>query len=291
MHKKYIIFLIILVIMITACSGPSDSTTENNDWPDQSNTGLSDPGILSDSTGMTITTDGTTVSNLKIDGEFVIEANNVTVRNCRIYGGGLYSVSVRSGTGIVFEDCDIGMDSPSSKKGVYIGLNGYTEITLRRCYIHHLDDAVFIGGDTGHGTPNFLTMVDCYIAELIRNDPLDRPDGLEALNGNIFLTHNRFGDADYMNSNLQLQCSHGDFGDITLDNNWFNGGGYSIKIRDPDFYIYDFNGTISIINNHFGRGYDHGLLDKEAHIVLTDNYGNVWHDTGEPVSDVDPNLK
>lgn len=240
---------------------------------------------------MTIITDGTTISNLTIIGEFVIEANNVTIRNCRIYGGGLYAVSVRSGTGIVFEDCEIGMDTPSSKKGVVLGLNGFTEVTLRRVYLHHLDDAIFIGGDTGNGTPNSLTMEDSYVADLIRANPSDRPDGLEALNGAINLTHNRFGDADYMNSNLQLQSSHGKFGNITLDNNWFNGGGYSIKIRDPDFYIYDFEGDIVIINNRFSRGYDHGLLDKEAHIVLTTNYGNVWYDTGEPVSDLDPNLE
>ena len=77
--------------------------------PGPDNTGPYDESLLEVSSSVTIRDDGTLLENVDISGRIRIEANNVTIRNFRIDGGGThYGIQIASGySGIHIEDGEI----------------------------------------------------------------------------------------------------------------------------------------------------------------------------------------
>jgi len=89
---------------------------------------------------MTITTDGAVVENLEISGTVKIEADNVTLRNCRITGG-YYNVQVDGGSrNLLVEDVEL-------TGGNNCVLDYGNGSTFRRVWCHdQQSDAMKFGG-------------------------------------------------------------------------------------------------------------------------------------------------
>ena len=88
---------------------PLSSTSTLAGFPDAQSTGVRDGVTLRQVGDMTVTTPGAVISGLEIHGTLRIEADNVTVRDCKIVNEGGYHGILNSGWqhGVVLEYCDI----------------------------------------------------------------------------------------------------------------------------------------------------------------------------------------
>ena len=123
--------------------GAGDPT--DRPW-EHKNTGPSNPGALSPSGSLMITTDGAVYENLDVNGDIYIDADNVTIRNFRIRAGGAsYGMKVFDGhSGVVIEDGEITGFGSAGILGV-----GYT---ASRLHVHTSGGDAFkiqgVGGPT-----------------------------------------------------------------------------------------------------------------------------------------------
>jgi hypothetical protein len=289
MNKCYIIVLSLFILIISCDIDPV--RTDYTGWPYIDNTGLTDPYNLTIIGDTTITTSGSNIENLDIRGQLTIQANNITVRNCRVWGGMFYGVVFMSGySGNVIEDCDIGKNYTNSSKGILIKTEENTEVTIRRCYIHHVGDGIFGGGGDDPSPKAKLTVQDCYITDIREtdgNDTVDtiddhKGDGMEFLGqmSETLIEHNNIDVPNDQTSCLLFQAHWGNLGDVTIKDNLLNGAGYTIYTRIREGRTFD---GLTIINNHFGRNYHYGIWSNDFDTTEITAYGNLWHDTGEPV--------
>ena len=144
----------------------------------------------------TITTAGTTIENRDITGKVIVQAANVTIRNCRIRGAGAESsntalvfASSGSVSNLLIEDCTLVPDTPSVW---WNGINGH-DFTARRCNIYHTVDGCGLFNNSNPGGPINVTIEGCYIHDLsyITPDP------------------NHTGDNQTHNDGIQLQGGSG----------------------------------------------------------------------------------
>jgi hypothetical protein len=290
MKKHYLILLIIFLISVSC---KNDSTgPDYGDWPYTDNTGLTNPDNLTIINGdTTITVSGATVRNLDVRGTLTIQADNVTVRNCRVWIGAFWGIVVAAGySGILIEDCEIGKDYVNSSKGILVGTSDSTEVTIQRCYIHHVGDGIFGGGGADPSPKCKLMVQDCYIADIREtdgNDSLDtiddhKGDGMEFL-GQIreaLIIHNHIEVPTDQTSCLLFECNWGNLQNVTIENNLLNGAGYAVYTRIREGRTFE---GLTIIDNHFGKDYNYGIWSNDVDTAGITAHGNVWYDTGEPV--------
>jgi hypothetical protein len=81
------------------------------------------------------------------------------------------------------------------------------------------------------------------------------------------------------NSAIIIKCDFGNIDDVVFQNNWCNGGNFTVYVRSAGSYGPPTN--IRILNNRFGRDYHYGLYSVEGNPVIQ---GNVWDDTGAPAN-------
>jgi len=221
-----------------------------------------------------------------------IKKSGTTFRyNLGAWLGAYYGIVVSSGySGVLIEDCEIGKDYRNSSKGILIGTADSTEVTIQRCYIHHVGDGIFGGGGGDPAPKAKLTVQDCYIADIREtdgNDSVDtiddhKGDGMEFL-GQIreaIIRHNHINLPSGQTSCILFQSNWGNLQNITIDNNLLSGGAYTIYTRINSGRTFE---GLTIINNHFGRDYNFGIWSNDVDTTEMTTYGNVWHDTGEAV--------
>jgi hypothetical protein len=288
--KKYCIIQITLFLLIISCKSPIEPDYGN--WPSTSNTGLTNPNNLTVINGdTTITANGAIVQNLDVRGTLNIQADDVTVGNCRVWIGAFWGIVVASGcSGILIEDCEIGKNYVNSSKGILIGAEDSTEVTIQRCYIHHVGDGIFGGGGSDPSPKAKLTVQDCYISDIRETDGDDsldtiddhKGDGMEFL-GQIreaLILHNHIEVPSDQTSCLLFECNWGNLQNVTIENNLLNGAGYTVYTRIREGRTFE---GLTIVNNHFGRDYNFGIHSNDVDLSELTAYGNVWYDNGEPV--------
>jgi nitrous oxidase accessory protein NosD len=88
---------------------PLTTTVTLEGFPDAQSTGVRAGVTLRQVGDMTVTTPGAVISGLEIHGTLRIEADNVTIRDCKIVDeGGWHGILIPDGnTGAVVEFCDI----------------------------------------------------------------------------------------------------------------------------------------------------------------------------------------
>src|SRR5699024_7942641 len=137
---------------------PSAEASVTTDFPDADSTGVPDGVSLTASGSLNITKDGTVVDGLHVRGTITIAADDVTVRNTLVQGGGAgYPINVQSGTtGALIEHVEV--DNLNST-GIGILMNGSG--TIRAADIHAAEDGIRIQSDD-------VTIEDSYIHDLHR---------------------------------------------------------------------------------------------------------------------------
>ena len=238
--------------------------------PGPHNTGPKDPTILEPLGPMTISKNGTVIENFRMTGMLIIRADNVTLRNFVIDGAGSrYGIRCSfNNKGIVIEDGEIYNVGSSCVYG-----QGFT---ARRLNIHES------GGD-GFKTGSGSIIEDSWIHH-IGTAPSAHADGNQTRSGKSLIFRGNFFDvpidigAPYKsNASLIIQTGLGAIDDVVIENNWLNGGNFTLYITDKG------NGygpptNVRVENNRFGRDYRYGVLDNFGYVYLK---GNRWDDTDE----------
>lgn len=228
--------------------------------PSASNTGPR-YSLTSSSGSLTVTTDGAVVEKLDRSGTIYVEANNVTIRDCKISSGGPYAVQQKSGySGLTVEYCEI---RDMSSAGVYC-VNGWSH--LRYNNVWNSGNDAFKPASSPSGNPTIIEYN--YVHELgyISNA---HADGVQLQPGsNVIVRYNFFdgtkniptvdpndGSATYKNSQgCIFQTAYGGaVNNIQIIDNWFEGYTTSIQIRDKTGDAYDVDPTNSVVTgNWFG---------------------------------------
>jgi len=196
----------------------------------------------------TITTPGTVIEGVVINGTINIKADNVTLRNFVIRSGSHYGINVRSGTGHLFED---GLIYGPTSSGV-LG----SDFTARRLEVTH------VGGDAFKARRNFVIEKN-WMHRLGYIDGA-HADGIQMVGnneGNGVIRQNFFDmrndqpipgeNRNYANSQcIIIQTNNGSIDNVLIEGNWFDGAGYQILVNERNNYGPPTN--ITITDNVFG---------------------------------------
>ena len=246
--------------------------------PNAASTGVQ-PGVsLTPSGSVTVTKAGTVLQNLDVDGVIVIAADDVTVRNVRVTTDTTsFGIYVQKGfSRAVIDHVDIQLPTSScSNAGVAGG--DYTTVRssdIRGCgdgikawdyglyegnYIHtekpdgsdkHLD------GIQGSGKTNYT----------IRNNNIDQPISAGG-NAAVFI--------QAYNGASEFECN-----DLTVENNWLNGGNYTVFMEDGKTGSGYLNGVM-VRGNKLGTDYRYGPKHLEGDTTWS---SNLWEKTGLPLT-------
>ncbi|MEV4626120.1 hypothetical protein AB0J90_07505 [Micromonospora sp. NPDC049523] len=239
-------------------------------WPGPANTGVPAGTPLTYSGPLDLTVDGQIVSNLDITGPVNVYANDVVIRRSRITCTGRPAIrTFGSATNLLVEDVEI--DGQGQGGGTAYGDN----YTLRRVDIHDVVDGPRLGSQT--------TVIDSWVHDLAKL-PGSHNDTLATTGASgILVRHNRLdayrdSSDDAMNACLALSSTSGPVRDLLFEDNYCNGGNYTIGMP-PDLDAAD----VVFRGNSFGRNYVFGVIARPDHRGLTWERSNVWIDTGQAV--------
>lgn len=218
-------------------------------YPDATNTGVPAGVTLTNTTNLTVSTNGAVVENRYITGRLTISANNVTVRNVRIVSGDYYPIYYE-GTGLVVEDTEI-----TGTSDAVTACMSFDSYTARR--------VMCSGGADGFKANADVVIEDSYVFGLRESDG-SHNDGVQTTGGsNVTIRHNTFDLRGDVAEVFQLGTEWGSNSNWLIDNNLFAGGGWV------------FNGgpvnPMTISNNRFAgtRSYGIGYVTGATY---TNNY-------------------
>ena len=201
-------------------------------YPDATNTGVPSGVSLTNSGSVTVATDGAVVQNLNItDGQIIIRANNVTIKNTRITTCTYYPIDYPDSpyTGLVVQDTEIYSTCPTTTAGL-----SFANFTALRVNIHGSTDGIKANSN--------VVIKDSYIHDLAPSSG-SHNDGVQSTGGsNVTFQHNT--------------CDTGDIGDCiqfgssdtgwTVTNNLVHSTGWAFNGNDG-------TKNSSFTNNRFAR--------------------------------------
>ena len=211
----------------------------DDSFPDESTTGVPAGTTLTPSSGLTISASGT-VEDLDIDGTVIIDANNVTLQNCKITSDEVWVVRIIDGhTGVIVQDCEI--DGTGTGEGSH-GILGTG--TFSRNNIYGVENGITVQS----GGPTLIE--DNYIHDLLAAGA-PHYDGIQ-MDGSISdvtIRHNTVVNTFTQTSAIMIDNYFGSISDIVVDNNYLSGGSYTIFV-DGRFAGGGTVSDIHITNNH-----------------------------------------
>ena len=266
----------------TECSAPVEPTEDQPSedptappdnrpapFPDEDSTGVPAGHALTPSGGMTITTDGTVIDGLDIDGCLRVRANDVTIRRTRITAtatecGGIQLNVGYDHSGILIEDVEI--DGLGDAPGEAIAGAGYT---ARRVNIHGVGDGLRMDDNT--------VVEDSFIHSLVARNGAHN-DGIQSTAGsNITIRGNRIVNDNTQTSAILIKDDLGVIADVTIENNFLDGGGYTLYVRRA---AHGGPSDVTITNNVFGDLARYGLTSIDVPVEWS---GNTRAGSGETV--------
>ncbi|WDR06243.1 M10 family metallopeptidase C-terminal domain-containing protein [Devosia rhodophyticola] len=237
-------------------------------WPDSTNTGVPDGVTLLPSGSIIVTKPGTVISGLDIKGNVYIDADNVTLENCRITSTNFSVVQIKDGnSGVVVQNCEInGVGSGNE------GSNGITGVgTFLNNDIYNVENGIAVGGGSG-------TVIEGNYIHDLKASGSPHYDGIQIDGGqsDILIRNNTVINDHGQTAAVMIDNWFGPVSNVVLENNILVGGGYTIY-SDGQFNGGSISG-VQIINNHIGGGYWGDLNTNGNTPVYT---GNV--DDGESI--------
>lgn len=256
--------LLALVLLGSQCFLQSASAQAR---PGPSNTGPTSSSLIP-SGGITITEDNTVLDGYSFTGTVRVQANNVTIRNFKISCSGcFYGIQATYGaTNLLIEDGEIeGVQSA----GIFGG-----NLTARRLEIYNMGNDAF--------KPTGNAIIESNWIHHLGYIESSHADGIQMIGGSgLEVRHNFFdmpkGTEGYNNSICIIIQTHNPIDDVLIERNWFNGGGYSVQIRDKN-RGHGPPTNARLLNNLFGRDFLFGPWATDGGPQIA---GNRWEDTGE----------
>ncbi len=252
--------------------------------PGPTNTGPTNPNILTASGSLVITTPGTVIQNLAISGTIQIYAPNVTIENCTITAsnapastGNDAVIYAGAGTdGLIVKNCTLTGGGPGTvqifsqaNNAQFLNLNIYNtptscfqlsgSSTISGCWLHAIGwNGLGLKSNPAEPTFNGIDHVDDIFFETgayltVTGNNFDTP---------VFTTVNGI---NYTVSNVDIftiPYAEGDVvGPVTVQDNFLDGGGFIFNLCGQ--------GPTSIANNIIGP--------DEAYALMDGNYiGGQW---------------
>ncbi len=218
-----------------------------------------------------VTTDNAVIEGMLINGNVVVEADNVTLRNVKIVSGtpwhAIYIPDGYSGFTLVDSEID-------GRGGTINGVLGTG--TFLRNDIYGVENGI-----NTWGTATVPTLIqDNYIHDLKGNSQAHY-DGIEINGGsNIRIIHNTIINDYDQTSAVMLNNEFGGLSNITIDGNLLYGGGYTVYLdgRKGGGAVDD--ASIRITNNQIVKGYWGPFAFYDDHPVQTGNVINGEGGTG-----------
>jgi hypothetical protein len=239
-------------------------------FPDATTTGVPAGVTLTPSGSLVIYTSGAVIEGLDIKGSVIINAPNVTLKNCKVADGGDNVVLVKPGiTGAVVQNCEIDNLGAGGQ-----GIAG--QGTFLANNIHDCADGIDVRGDNTAIRDNFI--------HSMRGTADSHLDGIQADGGfsNLTIDHNTVINEQNQTSAVMLDNYWGPIDTVAITNNLLVGGGYTVYINEVA------KGqagggpvtNVTFTNNRIGRGF-WGTLDVRSelgHVPIVS--GNVDTTTG-----------
>jgi len=222
---------------------------------------------------LTLSRAGQVVSGLDVTGCITVRANNVTIRNTRVRGTCEVIVDNRA-TGLVLDHVEVdGRGSPST-----LGI-GHDSFTARNVYVHGVGDGVRANGN--------VLVTGSRITDLAAGGG-SHNDGIQITQGrNIRIVGNVIENRHAQTSAIMIGADQGSVASVLVQGNTLSGGGYTLYGGAEPPAGNSISGIV-LSGNRFSRKYfpssgAYGPLTatNDARISVI---GNVWADTGRPVS-------
>ena len=230
-------------------------------WPDSTNTGVPDGVTLLPSGSIVVTKPGTVISGLNITGTVYIDADNVTLQNCKITAAAFAVVQIKaSATGVVVQDCEI--DGVGKNNDVSSGISGSG--TFLRNNIYNVENGIALASTKGN------VIEGNYIHDL-KASGSPHYDGIQIDGGqtDTIVRHNTVINDHTQTAAVMIDNYFGPIKNILVTDNLLVGGGYTIY-SDGQFNGGSMTG-IQITNNHVGGGYWGDLNSNSTSPVYTGN--------------------
>ena len=246
-------------------------------FPDATDTGVSAGVTLKVYNGtLIINTPGVVISGLDIHGSVIINADNVTLKDCRITTNDFWGVSVggggssTGGSGCIIENCEI--NGLGTGTGATAIVGGGTFLANN---IYGFENGIMIDQS------NTLVQ-DNYIHDLKGlGDP--HYDGIAMHGGgfsNITIRHNTVINQNTQTSALYITNDFGSITNVIVDNNKLIGGGYTVYSDEKASKSGQITG-VQFTNNYLSKGY-YGFADITNNTVVWQ--GNIDLSTSRFVS-------
>ena len=196
---------------------------------------------------ITITKDGTVLSNLDIHGFVTVRAQNVTISNSIVRGGKSKGTTTGLITnygfaGLVISDTRIVPEFPSVS---FDGIKG-SEFTARRVHVSGGVDSVKIHGNNVSIENSLLENTTYYASDPAQGGGATHNDNVQILYGqNLRLTGNTIRGAS--NFAILGAASKGNT-NLVVNGNWLDGGHCTVKLQ----LLNGYSETAKVTNNKFG---------------------------------------
>jgi hypothetical protein len=249
--------------------------------PDATNTGVpSGVALTAVNHDVTVTADGTTIDSQDIHGFLVIKASHVRVTRSRVRGGVASAngdgIRVASGTDILIEDTEIGLETPSA---FLDGVSG-SNFTVRRANIHGGVDGMKLGSNSTVEC-SFIHDMKSFASDPNQGGGATHNDAIQILSGtSIHITGNALVAAKDQNSAIQVTEDFGAVGDLHIEANFADGGGCTFNLSHKGAASLK---DVFTTDNRFGRNsfYDCPILKSTQTTLVSTR--DVWDDDGTPV--------
>jgi hypothetical protein len=226
--------------------------------------------------GVSANTAGQVIDGLEVHGDISITANNVTIKNTKVFG----RINVGyTHSGVLIQDVEVDHSAgPTTESSI-----GDTGFTCIRCYVHGIGSGIRAGDN--------VTVQDSYV--FIGKSPGDTAHKT-ALGDNggahlVFKHNNLSCIDDYCSAAFSLYGDFAQIDDVLVQNNLFNTtGSYCTYGGSVASKPYPHATNVRYLDNHFGRVYSAKCGQYGPLASWENNTGNVWSgnvrdDTGQPV--------
>ncbi len=257
------------------------TSTSSTGKPSATTTGVKAGSTLTRHDGnITVTKDGTVLSNLDIHGFVIVRAKNVTITNSIVRGGKATGVATGVITnygyaGLVISDVRVVPEFPS----VWVdGIKG-SDFTARRVHVTGGVDSVKIHGSNVTIEDSLLENTTYYASDPQQSGGPTHNDNVQILYGqNLRITGNTIRGAT--NFAILGAASRGNT-NLVLANNWLDGGHCTVKLQ----ILNGWAETASVTGNKFGpnRAVSSCAFTSYPAVKLT-QYSNTFENGGAAVA-------
>ena len=239
--------------------------------PTTTTTGVT--GSLRSSGSITVSKAGAVIENLDVRGSITVRANDVTIRNVRVRSSGALGINVAQGVhGTLIDHVDIEMSGDATAAigglGDHHGSSSTRpghNVTVRYSHLH--------GNGDGIKAVTFGLYEHNYIRMRRPAGSTRHIDGIQSSGRSSWTARYNWVDQPYsagFNSAIFVQAYTGTKDvpsrDITITDNWVNGGLYTIQTEDGKNGNSGLLNNIRINDNVFYRDYKYGAYRPRGDI-------------------------